>query len=163
MHTDSLIRFGRFLVVRRMLALAAVTGLATAIAGACPGVASASTAPHGQLRAGSHVAPGSRMTLAQAPAGLRAAVHKTLGIHAGPAAWSAQAELTASDGSGGAGDAYVYQHSTAGWSQTGTLTSGSTTRVGQFGLSVAISGSTAVAGADYTNSATGAAFVFVNA
>ena len=74
------------------------------------------------------------MTLARAPAGLRAAVRRTLGLPAVPASSAfQQAKLTAADAA--ASD--------------------------KFGLSVAISGSTAVVGADGKNSGTGAAYVFM--
>jgi hypothetical protein len=73
------------------------------------------------------------MTLSQAPTGLQAAVRATLRSPSGPSTVSGQqAELTASDGASG----------------------------DQFGWSVAISGSTAVVGADTPNG-TGAAYVFV--
>src|SRR6516225_3417515 len=84
----------------------------------------------GSLRA----APGSELTLAQAPAGLRAAVRRSLGVPAASASSAGrQAELTAADGAPG----------------------------DIFGFSVALSGRTAVVGAPFKNSNNGAAYVFV--
>ena len=81
--------------------------------------------------------PGSGLPLAQAPAGLRSAVRRTLGHVPAVSAGSAfqKATLTASDGA--ANDF--------------------------FGYSVALSGSTAVVGAPDKDSFTGAAYVFTNA
>jgi hypothetical protein len=59
----------------------------------------------------------------------------------------------------GNGLAYVFTRSGSTWSQQPALTDGASSD--DFGGSVAISGSTAVVGADYTNSVTGAAYVFV--
>jgi len=122
------------LLAGRGLALGVAAATAITIVGASAGTASASPAPHRDLRYGAQNAPESRLSLARAPAALRAAVHRTLGMPAA-AAGSAfqQGKLTASDGA--AED--------------------------DFGLSVAISGSTAVVGAPIKNSATGAAYVFV--
>jgi hypothetical protein len=64
------------------------------------------------------------------------------------------------DGNGGSGTAYVFVRSGTTWSQQGTLTDpGGAGDL--FGYSVAISGSTAVVGAEASNSSTGAAYVFV--
>ena len=101
-------------------------------------------------------------------------------------AWSQQAKLTASDAaagddfgiwvalsgstavvgananfSGGAGAAYVLCRSGTAWSQQAELTASDAALQDQFGISVAIYGSTAVVGAQY-NSKTGAAYVFGN-
>jgi hypothetical protein len=73
------------------------------------------------------------MSLAQAPAGLQAVVRGTLGAPAAAGGAVQQAKLTASDSAPGDG----------------------------LGDSVAISGSTAVVGASFENSQTGAAYVFV--
>jgi hypothetical protein len=79
-------------------------------------------------------APRSELTLAQAPAGLRAAVRRTLGVPAASAGRAVrQAKLTAADGAPG----------------------------DIFGFSVALSGRTAVVGAPFKNSNNGAAYVFV--
>jgi FG-GAP repeat protein len=77
--------------------------------------------------------PGAKMSLAQAPAGLRAVVRRTVRAPAAAGSAFQQAKLTASDGAPDDG----------------------------FGVSVAISGSTAVVGASFKNSQTGAAYVFV--
>ncbi len=117
----------------RVLALATVAGMV--MVRASSGAASASLVPHRPLRHGAHAVPGSGRTLAQAPAGLRAAVRRTLGVPATSAGSAIQkATLIASDGAA---------HDTFGWS-------------------VAVSGSTAVVGAPGKNSFTGAAYVFVS-
>ena len=100
-------------------------------------------------------------------------------------AWSQQAELTAADGgpsyyfgssvavSGSTavvgapgrgtqmGAAYVFVRSGTAWSQQAQLIAADGAFGDQFGISVAISGSTAVVGAYGKNSNTGAAYVFV--
>jgi len=100
--------------------------------------------------------------------------------------WSQQAKLTASDAAAGdnfgysvavsgstavvsavgknsgTGAAYVFTRSGSTWSQQAKLTAGDAAVFDQFGFSVALSGSTAVAGAPNKNSATGAAYVYVN-
>ena len=112
----------------RAVALVTLAGLVTALLGASPAIASAA---HAQPRP--PAVPGPGRTLAQAPAGLRAAVHRALGHSVAPAASSfQQAKLTASDG--GSADF--------------------------FGFSAAISGATAVVGAYGNNTNTGAAYVF---
>jgi FG-GAP repeat len=99
--------------------------------------------------------------------------------------WSQQAKLTAgdaalNDGFGFAvaisgstavvgapfknsstGAAYVFVRSGTIWSQQAKLTAGDAALNDYFGYAVAISGSTAVVGAPYKNSSTGAAYVFV--
>jgi FG-GAP repeat len=101
-------------------------------------------------------------------------------------AWSQQAKLTASDA--GASDefgysvaisgstavigtpgknswtgvAYVFVRSGTAWSQQAELTAADATQHDHFGWPVAIYGSTAVLGAPYKNSGTGAAYVFAN-
>ena len=117
----------------RVLAVpvAVAVGLVTAFFGVSSGIASATVAPHRGLQLRAHAAAGSGLALAQAPAGLRTAVGRTLGLP--DVRTCQQAELTAADGA--AGD--------------------------RFGISVAISGSTAVVGADGRNSYTGAVYVFV--
>jgi nucleoside-specific outer membrane channel protein Tsx len=107
--------------------------------------------------------------------------------------WSQQAELTASDGTAsdyfgnsvavsgstavvgapggdefqGAGAAYVFGQSGGTWSQQAELTASDGKANDQFGSAVAVSGSTAVAGAPYhtvgSNQYQGAAYVFVPA
>jgi hypothetical protein len=61
---------------------------------------------------------------------------------------------------GGAGAAYVYTGSGSTWPQQAELTAADAATGDHFGASVAISGSTAVAGANGKNTATGAAYVF---
>jgi hypothetical protein len=120
--------------VRRVLALAVAVGMVLAVAGASCGVAAA--APHRQVPAVGRGGAGSGMTLAQAPAGLQAAVRRALG---GPAAPAGPVVQQAKLISGTTGD--------------------------DFGDSVAISGSTAVVGADTTGPPTGgpgAAYVFTH-
>jgi nucleoside-specific outer membrane channel protein Tsx len=103
--------------------------------------------------------------------------------------WSQQAELTASDGaasdlfgvsvavSGGTavigayqhqvgsnsnqGAAYVFVQSGTSWSQQAELTASDGAEGDQFGVSVAVSGGTALIAADGSNSSQGAAYVFV--
>jgi hypothetical protein len=125
------------------------------------------------------------MTLAQAPAGLQAAVRRALGPSAASSSVSQQAELTATDGASGdqfgdsvaiygstavvgaplknssTGAAYVFVRSGDAWSEQAELTPSGAAGFDQFGSSVAIYGSTAVIGAPLQNSSTGAAYVFV--
>jgi uncharacterized protein (DUF2345 family) len=126
------------------------------------------------------------MTLAQAPKGLQAAVRATIGGPSGPRSGSGQqAELMASDGdfhdefgyavaiSGSTavvgapdkrsakGAAYVFVQSGSTWVQQAELAAADAARGDEFGLSVAISGSTVVVGAPYKHSYKGAAYVFV--
>ena len=117
---------------------AAVAGTMTPVGGdpqVRPGLASPRPEPCSRIRRPPLPATsGCRLTFAQAPAGLQVAVLRTLGLPAASAGSAAQqAELTAADGARG----------------------------DQFGLAVAISGLTAVVGAPFKNSETGAAYVFV--
>ncbi len=104
--------------------------------------------------------------------------------------WTQQAKLTASDGAAGdlfgssvaiagstavvtavdkksltgadqVGAAYVFVRSGTIWTQQAKLTASDGAAYDQFGYAVAISGSTAIVGADGKNSGTGAAYVFV--
>ena len=168
----------------RGLALAVAAAMVTATVGASAGTALASTTTHHDLRYGPQIGPDSGLTLAKAPAGLRAAVRKTLG-NAVPASSGLQkAKLTASDGSTGsdfgnsvaisgstavvgapiensaAGAAYVFVHSGSTWLQQAKLTASDGVACDRLGSSVAISGSTVVLGAYFRNSGTGAAYVF---
>ena len=134
-------------------------------------------------------APGSGLTLAQAPAGLQAAVRRTVGIPAASAGSAVQqAKLTAADGAAedqfglavalsgstavvgapfknsGNGAAYVFVRSGTTWSQQAKLTVARGAAGAELGKSVALSGSTAVVGAPFQsfgNRITGAAYVFV--
>ena len=169
----------------RGLALTLVLGVVTAMIGASAGIAAASSAPPRHLRPGGHTAAGSGRTLAQAPAGLRAAVRTALGSPKMSSSSGFQrARLTASDHARGdqfgysaaisgstavvgayaknssTGAAYVFVHSGTGWSQQAKLTAPDGAAGDQFGYSAAISGTTAVVGAPGKNSLTGAAFVF---
>ena len=60
------------------------------------------------------------------------------------------------------GAAYVFTRSGTAWSQQAKLTATDAVSGDDFGLSVALYGSTAVAGAPYKNSNTGAAYLFVS-
>ena len=167
----------------RVLTLAMVLGMLAAIVGVSSQIASAASVPHHHLRLGAHGAPGSGLTLAQAPAGLRAAVRRTLGLPAVPASSAfQQAKLTAADGAANdqlgwsvaiskstavvgapgknvnAGAAYVFVRSGTAWSQQAELTAAASDR---FGTSVAIAGSTVVVGAVGNAGGTGAVYVFV--
>jgi sugar lactone lactonase YvrE len=100
--------------------------------------------------------------------------------------WDQQQELAASDGSGGVdfglavsvsgdtaaigapfgnsnsqGAAYVFGRSGGVWSQQQELTAADGINGDKFGVAVSVSEDTAVIGADYKNSYTGAAYVFV--
>jgi FG-GAP repeat len=65
------------------------------------------------------------------------------------------------DGGFSSGSAYVFVRSSGIWSQQQKLTASDAAVAAQFGVSVAISGDTAVAGASLDNSQRGAAYVFV--
>jgi FG-GAP repeat/Phosphoesterase family len=174
-------------VVRCAAGLVAVAGLVTTMVAATPGIASASVAGHRPPRPGGFAVGGSGLSLAQAPAGLRAAVRRTPGLRAAGAGstWSQQAELTASGGAAGdqlgwsvaisgstavvgapgsntgGGAAYVFVKSGSTWSQQAMLADPGNISGDGFGNSVAVSGSTAVVGAPGTFSTAGAAYVFV--
>ena len=60
----------------------------------------------------------------------------------------------------GTGAAYVFRRSGASWAQQAELTATGAATDDEFGTSVALSGSTAVVGAPFGNSGTGAAYVF---
>jgi hypothetical protein len=127
------------------------------------------------------------LSLSQAPAGLRAAVRRTLGLRDTRAGSGfKRGELTALDPATAAnfgwsvalygstavvgapfknsdtGAAYVFVRSSGKWSQQAELTASDTASGDAFGWSVALDGSTAVVGATYKNSDTGAAYVFVD-
>jgi hypothetical protein len=173
--------FGKRLVLCLTLAL----GTAMAVLGTVPGGASASTAPPHRVRPEVRTAPGAKMSLAQAPAGLRAVVGRALGAPAVAGGAFQQAKLAAADGAPGAGfgvsvaisgftavvgapsrnadtgAAYVFVRSGAAWSQQAELTASDGFSSDRFGISVAISGPTVVVGAATKNNETGAAYVFV--
>ena len=173
------------LVERLVPCLMLALGTAVAVLGTVPGGASASAAPPHRLRPEVHTVPGAKMSLAQAPAGLRAVVRRTLGAPAAAGGAFQQAKLTASDGAPGdifgvsvaisgstavvgasfknsnTGAAYVFVRSGAAWSQQAKLTASDGFSFDRFGASVAISGPTAVVGAFGQFSNTGAAYVFV--
>jgi hypothetical protein len=170
---------------RRLPCFALALGTAMALLGTVPGDASASTAPPHRLRPEVHTVPGAKMSLAQAPAGLQAAVRRTVGAPAAAGSAVQQAKLTASDGapddgfgvsvaiSGSTavvgasfknsqtGAAYVFVRSGTAWSQQAKLTASDGFSFDRFGTSVAISGPTVVVGAFGHNNQTGAAYVFV--
>src|SRR5207248_447166 len=62
---------------------------------------------------------------------------------------------------GGAGAAYVFVRSGAGWRQHARLSAGDSAAGGQFGFSLAVAGDTVLVGAPGTNGGAGAAYVFV--
>lgn len=127
-------RFGLLLRgARKRAALSAATVVAAcSVVGGFTGVAAASSA-FARVAGGARPGQRSGLTLAQAPAGLRAAVRRTLGVpDAAQSSPLQQAKLTASDGAAG----------------------------NEFGYSVAIYESTAIAGAIGVDSWTGAAYVF---
>jgi hypothetical protein len=62
---------------------------------------------------------------------------------------------------GGAGAAYVFVRSGAGWHQQARLSAGDATAGDQFGFSVAFAGGTALVGAPGASGGAGAAYVFV--
>ncbi len=130
-------------------------------------------------------ATGGEPGLARAPAGLRAAVSRTLrlsaprvgsGLHETKLAVSdtdahdeygysvAISDSTAVVGApfknSHAGAVYVFERTGTKWTQRGKLTASNAAPGDFFGDSVAISGSTAVVGAPGQNSSTGAAYVF---
>jgi len=144
----------------------------TAVAAASPAIASTSAVPHRQPQPGVDAVPGRGLTLARAPAGLRAAVGRTLGLPAAAADGAfQQAKLTAADGAlgdelgysvavagstavvgapdknSGAGAVYVFTSSGGTWSQRAELTATGGSANSNFGWSVALSGSVAVVGA----------------
>ncbi len=114
----------------RVLAVTVAVGLMTALSGVSSGIASATVAPNRGVQLRARAAAGSGLALGQAPVGLRVAVRRTLGLR--DARICQQAEFTAADSA--AGD--------------------------YFGVSLALSGSTAVVGAYGRNSYTGAVYVF---
>ena len=166
--------------VRRMLSLAAGLGMAIAVVGAPPAIAA-----QGHPRPGEHPVPGSGLTLAQAPAGLQAAVSKMLSrretahsnvFHqrnltpAGGAAGAfgssvaisgSTAVIGAPDSNVAPGAEYVFVHSGDAWSQQAELTADDGAENDSFGWSVAISCSTVVVGAWGKNEGAGALYVFV--
>jgi FG-GAP repeat len=171
----------------RYRSVVAALGVVAATLGTSPVIANASAhAPNMSGRTG-QLAPASRMTLAQAPAGLRAAARATLGQPPKPFTDSSfqQAKLTAADAAGGdqlgnsvaisgstavvgawgknggTGAAYVFVRSGTTWSEQAELTASDGAGGDSFGNSVAISGSTAVVGAWGKNLGTGAAYVFI--
>jgi FG-GAP repeat len=177
---------GRSRQAWRRLAPVAVS----ALIGTSPVIASASASAgtSGAPERGAHAADVSRITLAQAPDGLRAAVRAAIGRPFGPAGIALlQAELTASDGAPGdafgvsvaisgstaligsphkdadTGAAYVFVTSKGVWTQRAELTASDGAAGDSVGTSVAIDGSTAVLGSPHANGGAGAAYVMVRA
>jgi hypothetical protein len=167
---------------RRGLVIIAALAMMAATLASSVGVPAASA--HGLQ--GGPLTAGSPMTLSGAPAALQAAVGRTLGRRsASLAASPKRTKLTASDGAtddqfghsvavsdstavvgahghnSATGAAYVFVRSGTTWSQQAELTASDATAGDDFGWSVAVSGSTAVVGAQYRNAETGAAYVFV--
>jgi FG-GAP repeat len=122
----------------KIAALAAALGLVVGMLTASPALASAHP-PTPAGRHGPHGGPRSGSALAHAPGALRAAVRRVLGDRAIPARHAVQANAE---------------------SPQAELDDPGATSGDSFGYSVAISGSTAVVGADGANSGTGAAYVF---
>ena len=173
-------RFGLLLAGARGRAVLLV---AAAVAAMSAGVATASVAAPRVARS-LRLAPRSELSLSGAPAGLRAAVRRTLGARIASGAWSQQAKLTASDPAeddvfgdtvaisgktavvgapfhnSDAGAAYVFMRSGKTWSQQAELTASDGAANDEFGSSVAISGRIVVVGAPSKHSFTGAAYVF---
>jgi hypothetical protein len=175
----------RFLAAWRVAAVAAALAVLTAVITASPVIASASATRQLQPRPEAQALPGSGITLARAPAGLRAAVRRTLGRPTAAAGSSfQQAKLIATDAAAGdqsgssvaiygstavvgapgkngaTGAAYVFTRSGSTWTQQAKLTATGAAAGDEFGFSVALSGSTAVVGAYRKNGGTGAAYVF---
>ena len=172
-------RSSRCAAASRAISLIAAVAMVAAILGASSGAALA--AAHRQPRPGAH----SGLTLAQAPASLRAAVRRVLGRAPAPSGGGfQQSELTDPGGAGGdhfglsvaisgstavigaygtnsqTGAAYVFVHSGTTWSQQAVLTAADGASGDHFGSSVAIAGSTVVVGAPGKSFGTGAAYVF---
>jgi hypothetical protein len=166
---------------RRWAALSLTVAVAAAVTATSAGVATASVAAPRVARPAS-LAPQSGLSLAQAPAGLRAAVARTLGAPAAGKRWPQQAELTASraaeaDHFGWAvaisgktavvgtatekGAAYVFVRTGKAWSQQAKLTASNGAPFDSFGTAVAISGRTVLVGAPDHNDSTGVAYMFV--
>jgi FG-GAP repeat len=174
-------RFGLFLAAARGWAALSVAAVVLACA-LVPGSAS-SAAPGGAGHA--RVGRGSELSLSRAPAGLRAAVRRTLGARVASGGWSLQAKLSERHGTGGdgfgssvavyrstavvgvygknaeTGVAYVFARSGRTWSQQAKLSARHGEPFDEFGFSVAISGQTAVVGAPGMAPGAGRAYVFV--
>jgi len=179
-------RLGVAVCVVRPAGVAAVAtaAAAAAVTAASPAIALAAAAPHRQMPHSTGAVPGRGLTLAQAPAGLPAAVRRTLGLPAVAAAASQQAKLTAADAAANdsfgwsvavsgstavvgaygknsnTGAAYVFTRSGSTWSQRAKLTAADAAPSAYFGYMVALSGSTVVVGAPGRNTGTGAAYVY---
>jgi hypothetical protein len=173
-------RLRSVLVLRAGCAWLAVL-VAVLFSGGFSGAGAASALPLHRVGPATGGEPG----LARAPAGLRAAASRTLGLSA-PRVGSGlhETKLTVSDTDAhdeygysvaisdstavvGApfknshtGAVYVFERSGSSWSQQAKLTDPHAAADDFFGDSVAVSGSTAVVGAPGRNSSTGAAYVF---
>ena len=155
--------------------------VAVLLLGGFSGAGAASAIPLHRVRP----AAGGELGLARAPAGLRAAVSRSLALSAPRAGGGLDAaKLTVSDTdahdeygysvaisdstavvgapfkNSHAGAVYVFERSGSSWSQQAKLTDPHAAADDFFGDSVAISGSTAVVGAPGQNSSTGAVYVF---
>ena len=155
------------------LGLLPVAGVLLAAVAAAPASAAQLSHPAAPARQAGHHRPaaGVPMTLALAPAGLRAAVRATLARPAtAPAASASQTSLLPGDGQadffgvsiaisgntalvGGTtahhhtGAAYVFVHGARGWTQQARLVAADGVALDNFGFSVALEGNTAVVGA----------------
>jgi len=128
--------------------------------------------------------PAAAVLVFTAPAGAKLAQARAAGLGVPQGAWHQVAELVGSGTVGGdsfggsvalsggtalagapghannAGWAYVFQQSTEGWHQVAELVGSGTAAGDNFGLSVALSGGTALAGAPGHAGGTGEAYVF---
>jgi hypothetical protein len=165
---------------------ASLAVLVAVMAATAPPVTATSTAASGALGDLRQTSAMVSMTLAQAPAGLQAAVRS--GLYPSPAVVSGplqRARLSAADAAvndffgysvavsgstavvgaynkkSGTGAAYVFVTLGTTWSQQAKLTASDGAPNDLFGIAVAISGSTALVGATHKNSNAGAAYVFV--
>ena len=144
----------------------------TAIVALLPAAAAASTG---------HT--GTRMSLSQAPAALRAAVEKSLGTPASPGTFQ-QSKLNASDGAAGdylgtsvmvtgsyalvgapdhnsnTGTAYIFFQKSGTWTQQAELTAPDGAAGDHFGAAVGIANTVAVVGAPDHSSSTGSAYIY---
>ena len=169
------------------MAVGAATTVVLAVGAVSPSLASASAASWQRgVRRGWPGTPGRGLSLA--PPGLRSAVEKALGVDAGPRGngfeqagpgtssdppdpdFGLSVALSGSTALVGAprqqkgdtgGAAYVFVRSGTTWSQQAELTVPASAQHDFFGYSVAVSGTTALAGAWNLDSGDGAAYVFV--
>jgi hypothetical protein len=168
----------RFRDVRRNIVLCLGAALAAVVALAPPAGAASWASPR---VARAQLARTSELSLSQAPAGLRAAVRRTLGVRNGPLSRASKpTKLTGPAGFGGSvaiygstavvgapagfskpGVAYVFVRSGTTWKRQAKLTASHSAVGDLFGESVGIYKSTVVVGAEDAGVGRGAAYVFV--